>query len=57
MSPTITRQRITWIRPGPWGTTRISHPYQWIVREPDGYERCFDTMREALAWIEANYPA
>ena len=50
---TIRRERITWFR---WSPTQrrtvVSHPWQWIVTEPDGYERCFDTKREAQAWIE-----
>jgi hypothetical protein len=52
---TPVRERITWIRPNPNrpGHTLISHPWQWIVREPDGYERLFNTKREALEWIDS----
>jgi hypothetical protein len=52
---TPTRTRVTWVR---WDKARMrnvtSHPYVWIVAEPDGYERSFDTRAEADAWV-ANY--
>lgn len=50
---TPVRTRVTWIR---WDKRRLcnvtSHPWVWIVTEPDGYERSFDTKREAQAWID-----
>ena len=55
--PAVRRERVTWSR---WDTRRmktvISHPWQYIVTEPDGYERCFDTRRAAGDWITDNYP-
>ena len=48
-------EQITWVRYGKLAKTLISHPWQWIVTEPDGYERCFDTKREARQWIAENY--
>lgn len=54
---TPAQTRVTWIRWSPERRkTLISHPTQWIVTEPDGYERCFDTKREAGEWIAENYP-
>ena len=50
------RTQVTWLRTGKFGKPRITHPYFWIITEPDGYERCFDTKREAQAWIAENYP-
>ena len=47
------RERVTWVR---WDKAamcnRTSHPFMWRVREPDGYERVFDTKAEAQRWIE-----
>ena len=55
--PTVRRERVTWSR---WDTRRrktvTSHPWQYIVTEPDGYERCFDTRGAAGQWITDNYP-
>jgi hypothetical protein len=46
------KTRVAWMR---WDNARrkniISHPTVWIVVEHDGYERSFDTKREALEWI------
>lgn len=44
----IVRQRVTWVR---WerGQQQISHPWVWVWTDEDGYERCFDTKREADA--------
>lgn len=49
---TVRRERVTWTRWDPAAMrNRISHPWQYIVTDPDGYERCFDTRREADSWI------
>lgn len=54
--PTVRRERVTWSR---WDPDRMktvtSHPWQYIVTEPDGYERCFDKRSEADGWISENY--
>ena len=56
LRPTVKRARVTWTR---WDANRmrnvISHPWQHVVTEPDGYERCFDTRPEADKWIAENY--
>lgn len=55
--PTVRREKVTWSR---WDPDRMrtvtSHPWQFIVTEPDGEERCFDRRREADKWITDNYP-
>lgn len=28
----------------------FAHPWLWTLTEPDGYQRCFDTRREAVAF-------
>jgi hypothetical protein len=46
----ITRQRVTWIGANR-GKSTIRHLWQYVVTEPDGYERYFDRKRDAVAWI------
>lgn len=51
MAPTIRRERVTWMRWDPvTRRDRVSHPTVWIYTDPDGYERSFDTRREAGAF-------
>ena len=48
----VTRERVTWTR---WDAqlmrNRTSHPWQYVVTEPDGCQRFFDTRPEADEWI------
>ena len=52
MTYTVTREKVTWVR---WDAAamrnRISHPWQYIVTDADGYRRAFDTRRQADEWI------
>jgi len=41
------RVRVTWIRDGKLGRSRITHPWQWEVLGIDGEIRYFDTQDEA----------
>jgi hypothetical protein len=56
-APTVRRAQVSWSR---WDAGRMktvtSHPWQYIVTEPDGAERCFDKRGQADAWIAENYP-
>lgn len=44
----IRRERVTWCR---WDARRrrqvVTHPWWWAWTDPDGYERYYDTKREA----------
>lgn len=49
------RQQVTWTRWDARGyRQRTTHPWMWLVTEPDGYVRTFDTRCEADEWI-TNY--
>ena len=49
---TVTRERVTWTRWDPQLLrNRTSHPWQYVVTDPDGYQRCFDKRGEADDWI------
>jgi hypothetical protein len=52
----VGRQQVTWLRTelGRRGVpvNRASRPWVWIVRDPDGYERSFETKAEAVSYIE-----
>ena len=52
LSPPV-RIRTSWTR---WegGKLRVTHPFWWVVADETGYERFFDTKKEALAWVSDN---
>lgn len=45
------RVRVTWCQGYRNGRGHITHPILWMVTEDDGYERFFDTKRDALEWM------
>lgn len=51
---TIVRERVTWIRWDARGLRFLtSHPWVWTWTDEEGYERCYDTKREAEEAKEA----
>jgi hypothetical protein len=50
---TITRERVTWIRDGKLGRSRITHPVVWLVAENGKDIKYFDTKGDAQEWIKA----
>lgn len=52
---TLVRERVTWTRWDPVALrNRTSRPWQWVLTEPDGHERCFNTKTLAHTWLCEN---
>jgi hypothetical protein len=53
MTYTITRERVTWMRDGELGKSRITHPMVWTIAENGVDIKHCDTKTEAKEWIAA----